>query len=141
MRAFGFKNVADTCLWCGDALRVERDVVRETTGEWNPPTECHSCRGEGREFTALSAQEAFDAGHGNVPELGWFRCCDCDVVSHGQKRERIVSREPLRKNDRGGYAGHGRFCTLRCGYQWAMVLANSGLRIEKRGDKLVWLKP
>lgn len=138
MKPFRYSGADGSCLWCADPLRVDHVEVREDTGEWYPLAECYSCntivdrRGEHAEWTALTPEE--------YGEAGWFRCKRCGNESKGRKRERIVSRTKRFEHDRGGYNGDGRFCTLRCGYQFAMALANGGLRLELHDGKLVWLK-
>lgn len=146
MKPFRYTGAADSCLWCADPLRVAVDEQRERTGEYMPPSACLSCdqivdrRGERREWTELTPEEASDAMGRTYREPGWFQCKRCGNQSKGRERERIVSRTQRHARDRGGYDSAGNFCTLRCGYQFGMALANGGIQLALRDGKLVWTR-
>ncbi len=111
-RDFNASNKSGTCLWCGRKLRRKAWVERERTNEVVPAVKACPCGGT--KFHKL-------------PE--GFECASCERWVASKHPTRVTSREYA--YDKPGDYGDGHFCGLRCGYDFAVAMADSGERFKE----------
>ncbi len=109
---FGATNYADTCKWCGRALRHRY----ETVWRYLEAKKCKGCGSENLKQRSTNAEKRFDKH---------YDCNDCG--SYGVGPREVAER--VRKSQKPGGYHDGHFCGLGCGYQFAVALANSGRKL------------
>ena len=113
-RPCGATNAPGTCLWCGRKLRMVYHTEKERTDAVRPPSKCHFC-GSRKGFTPLEDRR--------------FECKGCYAEVYGDHVYHVVKRTPF--YDKPGPRGDGLFCTLECGYNFAVCHAENGRRLER----------
>lgn len=127
---FGYVGKPCTCLWCG--RRMAGRYVRSErvgTGRYGPPSSCYHC--DIRELVPGEFEEAGLDDHRN--RLYRHRECGTEVV--GREIQTVVRSH---EREKGGYQGNETFCTLACANEFALLLARSGVRLKKDGNRFVY---
>lgn len=80
----------------------------------------------------------------NTGRAQFRHCCaptgiegDCIWCGRKLRRKLVRTTEPFTKQPvypKAGANGDGYFCTLRCAYEFACVLADAGRRVSPGGD-------
>ena len=91
------------CRYCGKRLRMLYNTTYKRTATKRP---------------ALSHCIACDSSNLISDGEGEFKCGDCGRAMAVQFIRKVVSRVPT--FERPGYLGNGYFCTLTCGYRYAV---------------------
>ena len=99
------------CRFCKKPLRMTYSTQYERTNKRRPIDKtCPYCN------TA--------SGFGPPNSNQWVQCLKCGMDVATTTRKRVVSRRPIWKNP--GYSGNGFFCSLRCGYNYAVKQLERG---------------
>lgn len=98
------------CLLCGTTLRRKYMTKKVGTSEYRKPK--WNCCGKGWK----------------LKKDGWFECAHCGHEAGGTEIKRITERQPVYPLP-GDY-GDGFFCGLRCGWEFACVMAAGHRRIQ-----------
>lgn len=106
------------CLWCGKKLRVARGQQGELVPAegFRPPYKCYGCASREVEWLKLDQEE-----HGHP----LYECLRC---KHVQRGERKMKRTPPDADAKLGAYGDGFFCSLSCGFSFAVAAASKGVR-------------
>jgi hypothetical protein len=102
----------------------------DTKWERQPVPPCPECGGE-----QYVARTTTGVGYEAVPGPRKLHCNGCGGehdVPRGWSERKIVSRAPYR--DKPGPYGDGFFCSLNCGYRFAIAAAKAGYRLVKKGE-------
>ena len=104
---FGATNKPDTCLWCG--RKLPQKWINEI------------------EYSNVSKKKCDECGGTEADYNGFCVECHCSMI---KTKRHVKSREKL--YDKRGRYGDGYFCGLNCGYAFAVVAAESNIRVSGR---------
>lgn len=125
MRPYAYKDVPETCRWCGLKLIMTSrvDVLTSRTEQLHPPKYCQRCV-SGPDSKAVEGDWVLvDASR------GVYVCQRCKSRRWGirVKKSNIV---PTKIVSKPGFQQNGHFCSPACGMAFGAAAADAGFKIR-----------
>jgi len=122
MTSFNASNDKGTCLWCGKVFGFTRKAESVTVEVLDAPILCGKLLGKGKGYCKGGGFERLNKDG----KLHGWRCVTCNAQHALGRKSGWKKLPPVRE----GYHGSEFFCTLRCGFAFAEVLAKGGRRLS-----------
>lgn len=116
-KPYAYRGAFCTCRWCGVRLSGKSEARwSRTEALFPPPGDCPGCTTGPNDDHVAGDWELVQGSERGGPAK--YRCRRCENIAFGVRTKRIAQHRQMTKVI--GHFGNGFFCSLRCGFDWAV---------------------